>query len=108
MSKPTIEWAPFRTKPGVTEAELLEASAHLQSAFVSKQEGFLERRLIRGHDGGYVDLVLWASAESADRAMQNAAKSETCSLYFALMEANDADPGAGVLHYDSLADYAAR
>mgnify|MGYP001169655596 CR=1 FL=1 len=108
MNKPTIEWAPFRTKPGVTEAQLLEASAHLQTAFVAKQDGFLERRLMRAADGGYVDLVLWASPDSADRAMQNAAKSETCSLYFSLMQADSADAGAGVLHFETLAEYAAQ
>jgi hypothetical protein len=70
---------------------------------VAKQDGFLEHKLMRAADGGYVDLVLWASPESAHRAMASAAKSETCSLDFSLMQADSADAGAGVLHYQTLA-----
>jgi hypothetical protein len=105
MTKTTMEWAPFRVRPGVTEAQLLAASAHLQSAFVARQEGFINRRLVRTSDGGYVDIIVWASAEAADRAMQNAAKSDTCSSFFALMEADSAAPGAGVSHLDVIAEY---
>jgi hypothetical protein len=107
MSKPTLEWAPFRIKANVSEAQLLKASEHLQAGFVSKQDGFMERRLMRAPDGSYVDLVLWTSAEAADRAMANAAKSDSCGLYFSLMETDSADPGASVLLFETVADYAA-
>ena len=32
-----------------------------------------------------VDLVWWDSMEAAERAMENASKSQTCAAYFALM-----------------------
>jgi hypothetical protein len=106
MMRETLEWAPFRTKPGVTDSQLLAASEHLQKEFVSRQEGFLSRRLVRAPGGGYVDIVLWSSLELARRAMENAARSDTCSAYFSLMEADAAEAGAGVLHFECLAEYA--
>lgn len=105
MTHAVLEWAPFRVKPGVTEKQLLAASAGLQSGFLSKQAGFLERRLVRRPDGSYVDVVLWASAEAAARAMKHAEESETCSTFFSLMESDSATAGAGVEHFDVIAGY---
>lgn len=96
----TIEWAPFTLKDGVAEEALLNASEALQTDFLARQEGFVRRELMRGADGGWVDLVYWHDEETASRAGAAAMESPVCHRYFALMVGADhADPGAGVSHF---------
>lgn len=100
MQGAIIEWAPFRTKEGVTEEELLEASAALQTDFLERQEGFLRRELLRGANDHWCDLVYWRDDAAAKQAMEEAMKSTVCARYFALMSGVDQeDPGAGLLHF---------
>jgi hypothetical protein len=107
MTGMIIEWAPFRLKEGVTEAELLSRSEALQSEFLAHQDGFVRRELVRGRDGGWVDLVYWRDEAAAESVMRTAMESPTCHRYFALMDGADhADPGAGVLHFGILKSYA--
>src|SRR5688500_11089819 len=54
-----IEWAPFRLREGVTEAQLLEASEAIQREFLARQAGFLHRELARGADNLWADVVHW-------------------------------------------------
>ena len=101
-----VEWAPFRLKPGITDAELLAASEALQRDFLSRQDGFVGRELLRGANGQWADLVYWRDDESAHAIMQAVADSPACMAYFHLMEgANAADPGAGVLHLHRVRAY---
>ena len=101
-----IEWAPFRLADGVSETELLGASDALQAGFLANQPGFLRRDLLRGPDGQWVDLVYWADAASAERAMPIAMESSVCLEYFRFMaSAPDANPEAGVLHFARLKAY---
>jgi hypothetical protein len=103
MSTQVIEWAPFRLRDGVSEPELREASRQLQSEFLARQPGFLRRELVRGDDGGFVDVVWWASRRAAEEAVENAAASASCARYFSLMEqADHAAPGAGVSHFATV------
>jgi hypothetical protein len=99
-----IEWAPFRTRSGVHERELLAASDALQG-FLETQQGFVGRQLLAGKDG-WVDLVYWTDDESAQAIMAAVAESETCHRYFALMDGMDhADPGAEVSHFRIARSY---
>lgn len=100
-----IEWAPFTLKPGASEQALLEASARLQKDFLQPQPGFLRRELLRAPDGGYIDVVWWASHALAADAMNRASESATCRAYFGQMDADHADPGAGVIHFVQLKQY---
>ena len=94
-----IEWAPFRLAPGSDEAALLAASEVLQRDFLQQQPGFLRRELLRGTDGGWVDLLYWTDEASAAAVMHAIDGSPACRAYFQLMDGADtADPGAGVLH----------
>ena len=94
-----IEWAPFRLRDGVSEAELLEASNAIQSGFLDGRPGFVRRELARSEDGLWTDVVHWSDHASAQAAMAAAAESPACSTYFHLMAgANDAaDPGEGLV-----------
>lgn len=106
MNRQIIEWAPFRLRADATEARVLEASARLQRDFLEAQPGFVRRELLRGGDGQFVDIVWWTSRQAAEAAMAAAASSAACGQYFALMhEADHAEPGAGVVHFESLAQY---
>lgn len=101
----TVEWAPFRVRPGVSEDDLRAASAALQSDFLARQPGFLRRELLRGDDGGYVDVVWWESPAAAKAIMDAIAGSPACARYFALMAGDLSDPAAGVSHFARLASY---
>ena len=94
-----VEWAPFRTRAGVDEPTLLETAEAVQRDFLQHQPGFLRRELLRGADGGWVDLIFWRDEGSATTAMSSAGSSPVCHAYFHLMEGSDsADFGADVLH----------
>jgi hypothetical protein len=101
----TIEWAPFRVRPDVTEAELRAASAALQDEFLVRQPGYLRRELLRGEDGGYVDLVWWQSRAAADAIMEAIAGSAACARFFALLDGDLSDPAAGIKHFTRIATY---
>ena len=80
-----VEWAPFSLKEGVSEQTLLEAAEALQQHFLSKQEGFLKRELLKGPDNSWVDILHWSSKEAADKAMQQIMSSAACQKYFECM-----------------------
>ena len=102
-----IEWAPFRLRDGVTEAELLEASEAIQREFLGRQPGFVRRELARGADGLWADVVHWADGGAAEAAMAAAATSLACRTYFELMVGANggADPGEGLLHMQRVRAY---
>jgi len=103
-----IEWAPFTLRNGASEQRLMEASESLQRDFLDRQEGFLRRDLLKAEDGSWVDLVFWRSRADMDAAMKRVTESPVCHTYFSLMnEADSADPGAGVLHFQQRCSYAA-
>lgn len=105
MAEHVIEWAPFNIREGIAEAALIEVSARLQKDFLARQDGFVRRELIKGQDRSYVDLVWWRSMETAEAAMARVMESAVCRDYFSLMEPNQAEAGAGVLHFRSLRSY---
>lgn len=101
-----IEWAPFRLKDGVTDAELLAASDAMQAAFLQGQKGFIKRNLVRGADGQWADVVYWESLADASAAMPNAMENPACLKYFELLQGVDHDhPEVGVLHLDVMKIY---
>ncbi len=101
-----VEWAPFELIDGTDEATLLQLSEKVQSTFLDKQDGFIQRELLRGKDSQWVDIVYWASMEAAEQAATNAATSVACREYFSLMIGPDPeDPTAGVLHLERVRIY---
>ena len=109
MSEMMVEWAPFTLAEGVTEAELMEASQALQEDFLGLQDGFIDRRLLRGSEREWCDLVFWRDAQAVERAMSQVSASPVCYRYFNLMVAVDhAEPDAGVQLFSVKRSYAAR
>lgn len=82
----TIEWAEFALKPGVSEQQMRQASAEIQTAFLDRQPGFVWRHTVRLSEGRYADVVMWQSHEAAQTAMSQAGASPACAAYFNLME----------------------
>ena len=102
-----VETAAFRVRDGVTESQLIEASAAFQEDFLNNQPGLVRRELLKLNDREYVDLVHWRSAEDAAAVIERAATSAACHRYFSVMDDDCADPQGGVTHYQSIAVYAA-
>jgi hypothetical protein len=105
-SAEVVEWAPFRVKSTVTEAQLLEASRALQESFLSRQRGFLRRDLLRGANGQWIDIVYWSSRQAVDEAMASVAQSPACQAYFQLMAGLEHEaPAGGVTFFERAASY---
>jgi hypothetical protein len=98
--------APIELREGVDERTLLETSEKFQAAFVSKQKGVLRRVLMRSKQGGYADLVFFASKEDADRVVEAEATSEHCMEFFKIMQPPDPSlPDMGVQSFEHLKTY---
>ncbi len=93
-----VEWAPFSLKEGVNEQTMLEAAELIQKEFLSKQEGFIKRELLKGADGKWVDILHWTSKEAAEKVMQNVMSSKACQQYFQCM----ADATEAPLHFEQV------
>jgi hypothetical protein len=101
-----VQLAPIQLKDGVDEKTLLEASDAFQVSFVGKQQGIMKRLLLKGTDGGYADLVFFASKDDADRVAPLEATSAECLEFFKIMEAPDESlRDMGVLSFEHVKTY---
>lgn len=80
-----IEWAPFGIKPEVAEMSLLVAAELMQTQFLQRQKGYLQRDLMKSPCGQYVDLIRWSSESAAHKALLQAQSNPSCLRYFDLM-----------------------
>lgn len=83
--------APIKLATGVTEDQLLAASAEFQRDFVSKEPGVLRRELVRKGDGTYIDIVRFRSAEDYADVTEKEMKSPVCAKFFGLMDMSTAE-----------------
>lgn len=98
--------ASMQLKPGVNEAQLMEASEAFQENFVKKQQGILRRILMKDGRGGYADLVFFESEEAFRRVAEAEATSEHCQALFQLMVPPDPGlPDMGLLSFQHLKTY---
>ena len=59
-----VEFAYFNLKEGVSLPEFLIASEKLHNDFISKQKGYVSRKLLE-NDNMWADLVVWETIEDA-------------------------------------------
>lgn len=85
MSQTVIEVAVFALLAGTSEHALLEASAKMQEVFLSKQSGYIGRRLIKEADGKWADIVEWRTLQEAT-AEEVALSAQKVAPYFSLMD----------------------
>ncbi|MBL8686587.1 MAG: hypothetical protein JNK86_03875 [Alphaproteobacteria bacterium] len=105
MSLQAIEWAPFKKKANISEADLISASDIFQKNFLEKLPGFLRRELLKKDQDHYIDIVWWRTQADAANAIKQAMISETCRAYFFVMDSECNDPGEGVQHYHLMKTY---
>lgn len=108
MTGRILEWAPFRLKGDVDEAALLAASERLQRDFLSRQQGFVRRELIKRAEGAYTDLLWWDSFAASQAAMKTAASSPAANAYASLMDCRERDPRHDVVLLDVVGVYRPR
>ena len=65
-----FELAQFKTKAGISDADILTASQEAQDGFLAKQKGYISREFSKSTEGGWVDIVHWETMEDAQVAMQ--------------------------------------
>ncbi|MFJ5692856.1 hypothetical protein ACIP9X_03255 [Arthrobacter sp. NPDC093125] len=84
-----IALAPFRLKDGVTEQALVAASDGFERDFVRRQEGILQRFLVKDGKGGFADVVFFSDKEAMTRVVEAEQNSEACAAFFSIMSADD-------------------
>lgn len=93
-----IEFASFTLAESSDESALVAASDALHTEFLSQQNGFIRRDLVKLSDGKWADVVYWESRESVEKAMQNAPANPAALRYFQLMDNNGQnDPSGGIM-----------
>lgn len=87
--KPFIELVTFKAKAGSTNEQVINAAEDV-NLFLRQQDGFISRHLGLAEDGTWHDILFWASQEHVMAAMEKAATSAHCSIFFGLIdEAHD-------------------
>ncbi|MCH6255366.1 hypothetical protein MLD52_02315 [Puniceicoccaceae bacterium K14] len=105
-SKEFVQFVPFHTLEDVREGALLEASEKLQEGFLSLQEGFIKRELLRDENGKWADLIYWESKEDSENAALKVPQSDVCGHYFSLIEPFDPeDPSQGVFTFTKISNW---
>lgn len=97
-----VEIVLFRAKPGVSDSQILEASAALQRE-VARFPAYVSRRLLKSEDGQWIDVVDWTSLAEAQKASQTILEQPVAQRFDALVETDS----MRVLHLVPTQMYAA-
>jgi hypothetical protein len=81
----TLELVTYRTLASVTEKAFQDANAPL-AAWLQAQPGFQYRSLSRREDGEWLDMVFWASAETAKAASDAFMEAQKNSAFMAAID----------------------
>lgn len=101
MTNHVLEIARITLQNGVTEQQLLAASNTFQAEFVAHQPGYVSRKLVSTGDGGYADVIEWATPEAAQAVLAAAKTSPAAGAFFSLMDFSEGIAG-GVDHFTIL------
>ena len=88
MSTPTlgaVEVVLYRSRPDVTDQQIVEASDTLQSD-LEGFPGYIRRRLMKTGDGLWVDTVDWRSLEQAEAAAAAILERPSAARFMELVE----------------------
>jgi hypothetical protein len=81
----TVEVVVFKSKQGASEESVRSAAKEMLMTLQS-WDGFISRELISVGDGVWIDVVKWQDRGSALAAQRNAKESDSCLLFFSLLE----------------------
>jgi heme-degrading monooxygenase HmoA len=65
-----VELAQFKLADGVDEQSFLRAADAVQEDFLRKQDGYIDRELLKGEDNQWLDILHWSSLEEAQQASE--------------------------------------
>ncbi|CAJ1825708.1 hypothetical protein OPFLODJI_02309 [Aeromonas hydrophila] len=81
-----VEFATFRLKEGVTEADLLALAHRVESEFLVQQSELIVHCLLRGADGLYADLVMAPSQSLVETYCQQWLHNAVSGEYLTLLD----------------------
>lgn len=81
-----VEFATFRLKEGVTEADLLALAHRVESEFLVQQSELIVHCLLRGADGVYADLVMAPSQSLVEAYCQQWLHNAVAGEYLTLLD----------------------
>ncbi|MEV3808599.1 hypothetical protein RI496_12835 [Aeromonas dhakensis] len=81
-----VEFATFRLKEGVTEADLLALAHRVESEFLVQQSELIVHCLLRGADGLYADLVMAPSQSLVEAYCQQWLHNAVAGEYLTLLD----------------------
>jgi heme-degrading monooxygenase HmoA len=76
-----IETTTFRLADGGDEAAYLEFDEKVRTGFLYHQPGIVRATTARGDDGEWIVVVIWASEEAADAALDAGTKDGTMQQF---------------------------
>ena len=80
------EFVLFRVKNNISDDKVLTASKKAHDGFISKCNGYIERKLLKSDDNNWLDLVTWKDEQSAKKAAQEAINDPSCADYFGIID----------------------
>ncbi|MFQ2273189.1 hypothetical protein [Aeromonas hydrophila] len=81
-----VEFATFRLREGVTEADLLALAHRVESEFLDQQSELIVHCLLRGADGLYADLVMAPSQSLVEAYCQQWLHNAVAGEYLTLLD----------------------
>lgn len=85
LPKPILEVVLFRAKAGVADEQVLHGSAQLQP-WLEGAAGYLSRKLNKGEDGQWVDLVHWRTLAEAHQAAEQLMAEPSAAAFMAMID----------------------
>ena len=82
-----IETTTFRLADGVDDSTFLEFDERVRTGFLYHQPGFARATTARGDDGEWIVVVLWASDDAADAALDAGTNDGTMQRFTQLVTA---------------------
>ena len=90
----TLEIARFRLAADVVDSTLIAEADKLHHQFLKKQKGYIDRRLLKGDDGEWVDLVRYESLQDAQHTNELIPDEPSAAGFF-----QSIDPGSVNVQY---------
>jgi hypothetical protein len=85
-NQPTTEIVIFKLNPGVDEAAFLQAAEAIMPN-IRTLPGFMDRQLLKGEQGQWLDIVHWQSREDALKAAEIFPTLECTHSFITLIDA---------------------
>lgn len=87
-TRPVIEVATFKLKPGVSYQEFAPIDQAVKDQHVSKQAGYLSRESGAGENGEWGVIVHWQSAADADASMKSFMSAKAAQSFMLKVDAS--------------------